>query len=373
MLITRSLTQLTLAAFALSAVAVAQPADGSFQVRYATNLTTKASGTIYSTDGVPPTFNSAAASADPVSTNSACVSSVDNNTAYTYLAFQFTAAQSGIAQTYMAALSSATVNYLSTANFQLVNDVAGSPGVTVLDSFTFSGIGGSAAVLSAASTTNAVLQAGTAYWMKALPPTCDNANTLTYRWHFSNPPVAGRASVGLGGFATTVMEAFAVIGFNTGESQILFSNTGANNAGDLCVSAYVFAPDEQLVSCCSCKVTRNALGSALVGRDLTSNTLTPAKENSVVVKLLATAAAGANCDAANPGLPASGLAAWMNTFHLSNGLTGRLVASETPFTNSRLSTAELNVMTGLCGFIKSNGSGYGICNICRPILSRTTN
>ena len=39
--------------------------------------------------------------------------------------------------------------------------------------------------------------------------------------------------------------------------------------------------------------------------------------------------------------------------------------SETPFTNSTLSAAELNVMTSFCGFIQSNGSGYGICKFCQ--------
>src|SRR6185295_4055273 len=81
-----------------------------------------------------------------------------------------------------------------------------------------------------------------------------------------------------------------------------FTNTGAGNARDICVNTYTFAPDEQLISCCSCRVTRNALWSLRVGRDLLSNTLTPGIENSVVIKLLSTAApASGSCDPANPG------------------------------------------------------------------------
>lgn len=150
-----------------------------------------------------------------------------------------------------------------------------------------------------------------------------------------------------------------------GDSIINFTNTGANNAGDICVNSYVFAPDEQLVACCSCKVTRNALYSAGVRRDLLFQTLTPAIENSVVIKLLATAAPAGNCNPASPGVPVQGMAAWGTTFHYSNLNQGTLYGSETPFANSSLSNAELNVMTSFCGFIQSNGSGYGICKVCQ--------
>jgi hypothetical protein len=53
---TRQLHQLILAAVACASAAMGQ-ADGSFQVRYASNLTAKVASTIYSTDGVPPAFS----------------------------------------------------------------------------------------------------------------------------------------------------------------------------------------------------------------------------------------------------------------------------------------------------------------------------
>ena len=74
------------------------------------------------------------------------------------------------------------------------------------------------------------------------------------------------------------------------ESVVNFTNTGANNANEICVNTYTFSPDEQEISCCSCKVTRNALWSLQVNKDLINNTLTPGVENSVVIKLLATQA-----------------------------------------------------------------------------------
>jgi len=145
-----------------------------------------------------------------------------------------------------------------------------------------------------------------------------------------------------------------------------FTNTGASSANDICVNTYTFAPDEQLISCCACRVTRNALWSLRVQRDLLSNTLTPAIENSVVIKLLSTAApAAGNCDPANPGPNAPGLAAWGTTFHLQTGNSGVPFMAESPFTNSTLSNAERNVMTSYCAFIHANGSGYGVCRACQ--------
>src|ERR1041385_8242646 len=53
---------------------------------------------------------------------------------------------------------------------------------------------------------------------------------------------------------------------NIGDSTVQITNTGANGAalvgpgfggaaGNICANVYVFAPDEQLISCCSTLVT----------------------------------------------------------------------------------------------------------------------
>jgi hypothetical protein len=211
------------------------------------------------------------------------------------------------------------------------------------------------------------LTAGTSYWLVGDLPVCTAASLgLGYSWAFDTT----NGNVWLGtnpGVANLPLAAFALIGqVAAGDPVINFTNTGANNAQDICVNTYTFAPDEQLISCCSCRVTRNALWSLAVKRDLTSNTLTAAIENSVLVKLLATTApASGNCNPAIPGSPVQGLAAWGTSVHLKNGSSGSPFASETPFTNSTLSAAEQNVMTALCGFIQGNGSGFGICRSCQ--------
>jgi hypothetical protein len=165
-----------------------------------------------------------------------------------------------------------------------------------------------------------------------------------------------------------------------GDSAVIISNTGASSTsvnpvtgslnGNLCANVYTLSPDEQLISCCSCPVTPDALASLSVDADLISNTLTGVKPNSVVIKLVASLEVATN--------PISdGLAAWGTTVHglgptvvLPSGgsappLGTTLGLTETPFTSSTMSAAELTRLNTLCGFIQGNGSGYGICNSCR--------
>ncbi|MDQ2899327.1 MAG: hypothetical protein M3Y07_05935 [Acidobacteriota bacterium] len=175
-----------------------------------------------------------------------------------------------------------------------------------------------------------------------------------------------------------------------GDSVINISNTGASSTsafpsqnGNLCVNAYTFSPDEQLISCCSCPVTPNGLVSLSARSDLISNTLTAGVPTSIVVKLLATTGTGAECSAATAGagptdffpqgvggnIPARGMVAWGTTIHALPVTPGSPATTfgitETPFIPATLSEAERARITNLCGFIQVNGSGFGICKSCR--------
>ncbi len=145
-----------------------------------------------------------------------------------------------------------------------------------------------------------------------------------------------------------------------GDSVFNISNSGASG-GNLCVNVYTFSPDEQLISCCACNVTPNGLVSLSAKSDLVSNTLTPAVPGSIVVKLLATTG---TCNASNPGAQAQGLVAWGTTLH-AGPAAGAFSLTETAFTPAFASASELGRISSLCGFIQSNGSGYGICRSCR--------
>ena len=170
-----------------------------------------------------------------------------------------------------------------------------------------------------------------------------------------------------------------------GESVINFTNSGASSTtafgpnfaqnGEICANVYAYSPDEQLVSCCSCNVTPNALNSLSVKADLGTNTLTPIIPSALVVKVVATAG-GTACTASSaalagtaPNLFATGLLAWGTTIHLlpvaGGTVAGTYGVTETAFSNASLSGAELTRMTQLCSFIRANGSGYGICKSCK--------
>lgn len=148
-----------------------------------------------------------------------------------------------------------------------------------------------------------------------------------------------------------------------GDSVIDITSAGSANASNICVNVYTFDPNEEEISCCSCLVTPNALASLSVRRDLISNTLTPATPSSVVIKLLASLPNSFGCNAAHPGTLAAGLRAWGTTLHALP--SGAPALTETEFAPATLSSAELSTISGFCGFIQADGSGFGICNSCR--------
>jgi len=156
---------------------------------------------------------------------------------------------------------------------------------------------------------------------------------------------------------------------NKGDSYINITNTGSNHIenppGTNCIDVYTFDPSEEMVSCCSCVVTPNALVSLSVQGDLISNTLSPATPANVVIKIVAKNPPGTGtCDpASSAGELVSGIRAWGTTLHaLPDGTYG---VTETTFLPGSLSAAEFAHLTSFCGFINSNGSGFGICKSCR--------
>ncbi len=148
-----------------------------------------------------------------------------------------------------------------------------------------------------------------------------------------------------------------------GESYVNLTNTGASQGASICANVYTFSPDEQLISCCSCLITPNAIVSLGVKADLVSNTLTPAVPGSVVIKVASSLAVSNTCSPANPGtFNVPGLAAWGTSLH---AVGSAYQQSETPFSASTPSLSEYNRITQLCSFINTAGSGYGICKSCR--------
>ena len=179
---------------------------------------------------------------------------------------------------------------------------------------------------------------------------------------------------------------------NKGDSYVNITNTGSAaeevismiggvGAGNICANVYVFDPSEEMVSCCACLVTPNALVSLSVQGDLISNTLSPSTPTSVVIKLVASSpvavagtagTSGTTCDPTaievaewgeSGEYVVPGMRAWGTTLHaLPDGTYG---LTEGRFLYGGLSPAELTHLTSFCGFIQANGSGFGICKSCR--------
>ena len=181
-----------------------------------------------------------------------------------------------------------------------------------------------------------------------------------------------------------------------GDTLINISNTGSNGAslygpgfgvpsGNLCVNVYAFAPEEQLISCCSCHLTPNALVSLSAYEDLLTNTLTGVRPSSLTIRLIATAtgtdlglgtpsysggsAACVNSAAGAGGfwpVAPAGLAAWGTNVHVTNPVSSQFSITESAFRPVTLGASELLSLTSRCAFIIGNGSGFGICRSCTP-------
>ena len=185
-----------------------------------------------------------------------------------------------------------------------------------------------------------------------------------------------------------------IANLDKGDSYVNLTNAGTLDgrapAGNICVNVYTFDPAEELISCCACPITPNGLVSLSARNDLISNTLTPGVPTSITVKLVSSAVfgtganAGTNisataCDASAVGtgvigapntgnIITRGMRAWATTLHLNTSVLpapGVYQKTETPFSAAELSPSELLKLTSFCGFIQSNGSGFGICKACR--------
>jgi len=178
---------------------------------------------------------------------------------------------------------------------------------------------------------------------------------------------------------------------NVGDSFINITNLGvtptslapaAGSTANICVNVYTFDSAEELISCCSCLVTSNALVSLSARRDLISNTLTPATPSAIVVKLLSTqptvaaASGGSVTQTCNPAIDPLPMPPWTTSSTLAHGMrawsttlkalgSGSYVPVESRFSWLALTDSEVFRTTRLCGFIQNNGSGFGLCKTCR--------
>lgn len=167
---------------------------------------------------------------------------------------------------------------------------------------------------------------------------------------------------------------------NAGDSVLNITNSGATTTAppmggqtngptdpgtsqNLCANLYIFDPQEELISCCSCSVTPGGLQAASVG-GLISNPLTPAIPTAVVIEMVSTLQTG-TCNAGTPGTPAHGLIAFGTSLHANTSTAGTTYsATESPYSQAALSAAEYTQIVSYCGFLQADGTGYGLCKGC---------
>jgi hypothetical protein len=193
-------------------------------------------------------------------------------------------------------------------------------------------------------------------------------------------PVAAPIDAYQIGYVANLDLADSVVNFSNSGTLIL--PTGLTNTGNMCVNVYAFDASATLVSCCSCLVAANATNSMSVNNDIVLHTVNRQRPTSMTIKLLATTplglsptGSGGQCDPASPtatpagpgvfGSLVPGMRASHTSAHKSPVYPGFTI-TEAPFEPSSLSPAELTRLTLFCSFIKSSGSGAGICNLCQP-------
>ncbi len=175
--------------------------------------------------------------------------------------------------------------------------------------------------------------------------------------------------------------------FNTnyGSGKIILSNAGSisqgtnatdDSSGTVCANVYVFDPNEEMQTCCSCPVTPNGLASLDIAQDILAQSLIANPPQAVTVKILFTSkllsrGQGGFCDPQTPtmfNLAKGGLAWGVNL----RGLTAQgsppapvSAGTETEFSKAELSRAERSKLATYCRYIKILGSQVtGICKSC---------
>lgn len=174
---------------------------------------------------------------------------------------------------------------------------------------------------------------------------------------------------------------------NIGDSYVNIVNNGALHGADpngrICANIYVFDPNEEPVSCCACPVTPNGLVSLSARNSLIANPLTPGVPTSIVVKILYSEVPSKGCDAGQlptvsplpntfPTAPdinklnlTRGGIAWATTLHANTtNSPATYQLTETRFDNSELSATEYVKIVGICNFIETYASKFGLCKGC---------
>lgn len=263
-------------------------------------------------------------------------------------------ARSGATYTFVCGQDVSSCTGVSPNSTELLNlttsdaDQTGEPGLALF----FTGVGGTMGLGTATQfdISNSSLSVGAGQ-----EAACANAAC-------SSPTNPSRVTVA--GFVVAVLstQVKTVPNLNIGDADVDITNTGTSG-GSVCANVYTFDPAEELISCCTCTVTPDGLQSLSVLKSLISNPLTPAIPTAVTIKIVATAGT-CNASVISPGALAPGLLAWGTALHAAPTTPVTYAMTETAFSPAILSLADFAHISTTCGFIQSDGSGFGICKGC---------
>ena len=137
--------------------------------------------------------------------------------------------------------------------------------------------------------------------------------------------------------------------------------------GDVCANIYVFDANQEMISCCSCRITPNGELTLSVALDLTFNPVTSVVPTDGDIKVVSTAANGsATCTPLtfNAGLLDSTVA-FGTHLQVTGAVAPVLFVTETRVLPAVLSSAEQSFLTQACQFARYLGSGKGLCGCGR--------
>ena len=152
------------------------------------------------------------------------------------------------------------------------------------------------------------------------------------------------------------------------DQSIRLVNFGANGTpltsptGDVCANIYVFDANQEMIECCSCRITPNGVLRFSLGVNSFLNDVTGVIPTSGDVKILSTNGTGTTC---SPVTLNAGLTDSLVGFGSHNqvaGIPAAVFQTETQIPAAALSGQEQAFLTQTCQFIRYLGSGFGICS-----------
>ena len=151
------------------------------------------------------------------------------------------------------------------------------------------------------------------------------------------------------------------------DQQLRIVNFGLNGTpltspvGDVCANIYVFDANQEMVACCSCRITPNGLRTISIANNLTNNPVTSVVPVNGDIKIVSTIA-GATCSPLgyNNG-PTDSIVAFGTHLQTSGGTAPGTFITETNVPAATLGGAESEFLPLACQLARYLGSGKGVC------------